>query len=260
MRALSILPLALVACGFQDDPFDEEVVVTDDAELLAAVSGLSPEALADTLDDPRAQLGVDPDCDRALSPLSPEGMGSGPRLDDPAVEVWSAGCDFARGVELDGMLTWTRADDGVVLVAEDAVLRRDGVVELVLDGVIELAEVGDQLLLDVSASWCGPGGPTCDLDPLTVDLDYSLFPAVGFPQAYDLTVSGLVGTADAAISVEGAWSIDEAACLDEPANGVLALRGGVRHALEMDGAERCDGCATHVVQGQRAPDWCALDL
>ncbi len=273
MRFALFAPVFLLACGVgADDPVEAE---PDDAVLAGALPGLSPQPLVDLAEDPRLQLGVDPQCggpaDLLLADPAVDGAPTGSpsadpldRLsadpDGPVTEAWSSACDFGPGVELDGSLTWTHGPDGAVLVGDRAVLRRDGVVELALDGAIELLEQGDLLLVDAAASWCGPGGPACDADALTVDLSFSLFPADGYPTAYDVTVSGVVGTVDSLVSVEGVWSVDDAACPEEPANGVVALRSGERHALELDGAERCDGCAGWSVQGLRAPAWCGLDL
>lgn len=276
MRFVLLAPVLLIACGVvADEPVEAE---PDDAVVSGALPGLSPEPLVDLAEDPRALLGLDPQCgapsghlavDPSVDPSvegAPAPDASSVNLDLladpdlPITEVWSSACAFQVGVELEGTLTWTHGPDGAVLVGDRVVIRRDGVVEFALDGAIELLEQGDLLLLDAAASWCGPGGPACDADALTVDLSFSLFPAQGYPAAYDVTVSGAVGTADALVSVDGVWSVDDAACSDEPANGVVALRSGERHALELDGAERCDGCAGWSVQGLRAPAWCGLDL
>lgn len=252
MRLALLVPLSLLACGTADQPVVVEA--PDDAAVVAAMPALSPEPLLDLVDDPRVHLGIDPACP-VEAPLDPA-LAAPP----PDAEVWSAECMRDVGVELEGTLTWSRGPDGASLVGDRAVLRRDGVVELALDGAIELVEQGDLLLLDAAAGWCGPGGPACDADSLTVDLSFTVFPSEGYPVAYDVTVSGAVGALDSLVSVEGVWSVDDQSCPEEPANGVLALRGGQRHAFELDGAERCDGCAGWSVGGFRAPAWCGLDL
>lgn len=270
MRPVLLAPALLIACGTADQP--AVVDAPDDAAVAHALPALSPEPLLDLVEDPRLHLGIDPSCAVAGAEEPPEGEASADALpadeaaaDAPAasavqIEVWTAACIRTPGFELEGTLTWAHGPDGASLVGDRAVLRRDGAVELALDGAIELVEQGDLLLLDAALGWCGPGGPSCDAEALTVDLSFSVFPSDGYPVAYDVTVSGAVGALDSLVSVEGVWSVDDASCPEEPANGVLALRGAYRHAFELDGAERCDGCAGWSVSGFRAPAWCGLDL
>ncbi len=256
MRVAPLPLIASIACGAVD-PVDPLGLPADDSSVAIALAGLSPEALLDLVEDPRLQLAFDPFCgplDPSLARVGPMGLKVAER------EVWTADCLTDPDVVLEGSLVWTRGPDQLSLVGDRAVLWRNGEVEFALDGAIEAFEQGELLLLDAAATWCGPGGPLCDADALTVDLSFSLFPASAYPAAYDVTVTGAVGSNDALVSVEGAWSIDSAACPEEPTNGALALRGLRRHALDLDGAERCDGCAGWAVPGQRDRPWCALDL
>lgn len=281
MRTALLLPLALVACLPETDDLSapEAGVGLPEAEL-----ALSPEPLIDLVEDPRLVLGLPNGCalhagqvglhggsalagealadealaDEALSDVALEGAERGVGAPSPQHRPleWASDCLLDDGATVDGVLTWTHTDDGAVLLGDRFVLRRDGRTELELDGLIELTEQGDLLLLTVAAAWCGPGGPACEDTLATVDLAYTLFPAADYPTAYSVTVEGAVGTDDAVMAVEGMWAIDDQVCAEEPVFGVLSLRGARGHALELDGAERCDGCGTWAVASSDDPGWC----
>ncbi len=147
------------------------------------------------------------------------------------------------------------------MAGEGLSVSRDGELELYFDGAIEIVEQDDLLLVEAAATWCSPDAP-CGAEDLTVDLSYSIYPAAGYPDAYDITVSGItIGTAtETPITVEGSWSINAEACATEPTNGAFALQRGERHDLGMDGALSCDDCAVWTVQGVDAPPYCGIDL
>ena len=93
----------------------------------------------------------------------------------------------------------------------------------------------------------------------TVDLSYSIYPAGGYPDTYDVTVSGVVSSG-MQIAVEGAWSIDLASCPGEPTDGVFALQQSERHDLILDGAIDCDSCADWTVQGVSVTQFCGVEF
>ena len=176
----------------------------------------------------------------------------------PVREAWSGTCRVGD-LLIEGALERLDRPDEQWLAGENFSISRvtaQGTVqEVFLDGAVEVVEQEDLLLVDASATWCGGPDAPCDDGPVTVDLSFSLFPADGYPDAYDVTVSGVVAR-QVPIMVEGSWTTDLAACDREPTDGVFALRRGDRHDLILDGAERCDACATWTVQGLDAPAFC----
>ena len=242
MRRLFLLALASVGCL----PALDDLSVPSEAGLPEAELALSPEPLVDLVEDPRAVLSLPDSCGMEDGLEAPE--------EDPV--VWSADCLLSDGSTLDGVLSWTRSEEGAVLLGDRFVLRQDGRIAFELDGMVELQEQGDLLLLTVAAGWCGPGGPSCEDRPATLDLAYTLFPVTDYPDAYSVTVEGAVGSDDAVMAVEGMWAIDDAVCSDEPVRGVLSLRGVRGHALELDGADHCDGCGTWAMADDDDPRWC----
>ncbi len=242
MRRLLLLALPLVGCL----PALDDLAVPFDAGLPEAELALSPEPLVDLVEDPRAVLALPEAC----------GIDAPVEVFDGEAVEWSADCLWSGGTSVEGLLTWTRGPDGSVLLGDRFVLRQEGRVVFELDGMVELQEQGDLLLLTVAAGWCGPDGPSCDDSLATLDLAYTLFPVTDYPDAYSVTVEGAVGSDDAVMAVEGMWAIDDAVCSEEPVRGVLSLRGVRRHALELDGADQCDGCGVWAMAEGVAPSWC----
>ena len=195
--------------------------------------------------------------------------GACPRVDvleqdaegEPVREVWSGGCSTADGAQIEGFVEVHSTERGQWMAGEALSVSRDGGLELYFDGAIETVEQDDLLLIEAAATWCSPEAP-CGTEDLTVDLSYSIYPAAGYPDVYDITVSGItIGAAtETPITVEGAWSINAEACATEPTNGAFALQRGERHDLGMDGALSCDDCAVWTVQGVDAPPYCGIDL
>ena len=178
----------------------------------------------------------------------------------PVRELWTGGCTSSDGMRLDGMVEIHTTDRGQWLAGSGLTVSRDGELELYFDGAIETIEQDELLLIEAAATWCSPEAP-CSEESLTVDLTYSIYPAAGYPDAYDITVSGIATSAsDAPITVDGSWSVNAEACTREPTNGAVALQRGERHDLGMDGALSCDGCAAWTVQGLDVPPYCGLDL
>jgi hypothetical protein len=250
-------PLLLLACETVstvalDEPSADPVLVEQ------ALNAVRPGPLLVLTDRITALGAVDP---------APESLGC-PRIDvlehdaegTPVRELWTGGCATPDGTRLDGSVEIHTTDRGQWLAGSGLSISRDGELELYFDGAIETIEQDELLLIEASATWCSPEAP-CSDESLTVDLTYSIYPAAGYPDAYDITVSGIATAAsDAPITVEGAWSINAEACTREPTNGAFALQRGERHDLGMDGALSCDGCAVWTVQGLDAPPYCGLDL
>jgi len=180
----------------------------------------------------------------------------------PTRERWGGGCEMADGTLVDGELEWEEGDGEQWLAGEAFTLRRGDEEELIFDGVLEIIEQDELLLVETAATWCG-GETACQDGAVVVDLSYSIYPADTYPEDYDITMSGVVTGSQhdgAPIKVEGSWSVHENVCADEPTDGVFALRQLERHDLTLDGALTCDGCASWIVQGLSVPDYCGVEL
>ena len=206
-----------------------------------------------------------------LSGLVSADGGACPRVDTlevdaegvPVRELWIGGCTTTDGARIEGFVEvhHVETDHGSErwLAGEGFSVTRGDELELYLDGAIESVEQDELLLIEAAATWCGGVEAPCADEAVTVDLTYSIYPAAGYPDTYDITVSGVVAP-DAPISVEGSWSVNMESCATEPTNGAFALQRGERHDLGMDGALSCDGCATWNVQGLDAPPFCGVEL
>ncbi len=177
----------------------------------------------------------------------------------PTRELWAGGCLLDDGTLVEGMLTIHHMDGERWIAGDGFSMSQDGELELYLDGAIEAIEQDELLLVEAAAAWCGAPDAPCSEGPVTVDLSYSIYPASGFPDAYDVTVSGVVAPG-APISVEGSWSVDVQTCPIEPTDGAFALQQERRHDLGLDGALQCDGCARWIVQGLAVPAYCGVEL
>jgi len=253
MSALRIIPLVLLAaCGEPPLP----AAAPDEALVALALDAARPEPFVEVVEDPRQFVPMDSDC-----PLVTE-VALDPASDLPAThhQTWLGGCVLADGTTIDGSLELFDGPDGAWLAGEGFAVRHDGLTDFQLDGAIELQAQADLLLVDAAATWCGGPGPSCADGATTVDLSYTLFPFADYPSSYDVTANGAVGSGDTVLLVEGTWSIDDTTCADEPASGIFSLWSGERHAIVLDGATNCDGCATWMVQGIEAPPYCGVDL
>ena len=244
MRIL-LTTLLLSACGLSG--VEPEVADADPAVVGDTLEAARPEPLVDLLDDPGALVGGDAGCPRVEVLAAEAGV---------VHERWHGGCRADDGTTVRGRLERYDADGTAWLASEGFTVRRDGVLVLAMSGSIELHEQGELALLDAATTWCGGEGPSCADGPVPVDLAFTIFPLSGYPAAFDGTVTGAVGAASGVATVEGAWSVDRAACASEHASGTFAVRSEQRHALVMDGASVCDACMAWTVDGQPAPRWC----
>ena len=277
MRLAPALAVLLVGCAV-----DATEVVVPDAEadrIGDALVVADPEPMVELVDATALALAVEPGCPRVdvVSPdLGPEGVyvddtagASSPlldlddtRTDEPgARELWTGGCTTSDGARVEGTLERRTLGDATWIAADGFTIRRGDDVEVYLDGAVEVFAEGDLLLVEAAASLCGTEGLSCDDGPVSVDLAWSIYPATSYPLAYDATVSGVVGDAgDAATTVQGAWTIDGAACAREPTEGSFALRTTDRHILEVDGSDACDACASWWLRGAAVTPLCGLGL
>ncbi|MFT4975771.1 MAG: hypothetical protein ACI8S6_001664 [Myxococcota bacterium] len=247
MRLLTIAVLLLVGCG------------PDPAQHVAPNSTVVEQAIRTARPGPLLEL---PALLRDLVPAE----GGCPHVEVleatdavPTRELWTGGCQLSDGTLIDGALELVERDDEQWLAGDAFTVSRGGELELYLDGTIEAVEQQQLLLLDAAATWCGGDAAPCADGLVTVDLSYSIYPADGYPDAYDVTVTGVVAPG-APIAVEGSWSVDLSTCPGEPTDGVFALRQGERHDLTLDGAVDCDACADWTVQGIPVTDYCGVEF
>ncbi len=264
-RAFALwLPFGVVACG---SSAEEGLSERPDPGLLTeGLAQVSPEPWIDLVEDTSAWAGdLSPCADsERIEEFDDEGGLLSVR------ESWSGPCELADGSFVRGHLERFEDEDRSWLAGRSFQLLRDDETVFLLDGAVELGGQGDLLLLDAAASTCGAPGQSCEEGVHTLDLTWTVYPAHGYPEAYDATVSGVVGSVfsgveavgdeDVPMSVEGTWSIDSSACELEPASGTIAVQRGERHAVELDGLEECDACATWVVQGVDGEAFCELSL
>ena len=245
-RAIPIAAAAGLLAGCADVP-PVTAVPPDAGVVTDALIGAQPEPLVDLVEDTAAFLPLDAGC---------------PTVElDGDRERFSGGCALADGTEVLGSLTRYDDGDAAWLAGDGFALRQDGETTLFFDGAVELQREGDLLYVEAATTMCGAGSLDCADGVVRLDLSFTLFPVGNYPASYDATVSGVVSVAgEAPIAVEGAWSIDGAACENEPASGIFALRRGEAHALELDGADACDGCAAWAVQGVSAGSFCDIAL
>lgn len=237
------LLLVLIGC---DADAPAPVSAPDPSTVRQALIAAHPEPLIELVDDTRAVIGAEDGC---------------PSLEvEDGQERWVGGCTLSDGTAVEGTLVRYDGPEGTWVASEGFALREGGELLFYLDGAIEIYGEGDLLQMDAAASLCGVG-LSCVDGPLTVDLSYSLYPLVQYPTSYDATVTGVVlGEQGGPISVDGAWSVNDATCSDEPASGIFAIRQREQHALILDGDRACDGCAGWSVQGLGVGRYCGLDL
>ena len=256
--APGLVPVALLmgACGTVESP---SAIGPADASLLReGLAATSPDVWIDLVEDPTDILGDTLDCP-LYEPLSPL-AGDAPLGEVPLRERWSGPCFQSDGTRVTGSLE--RFDDGELTwrAGQGFEMRREGELLFALDGAIELGGQGDLLLVDTTVTASGSPGADCVDGLRTLDLAWTIFPSQGYPDAYDATVSGVVGYGASPVAIEGTWSIDTASCGTEPASGTIAVDQGWRQYIELDGAEDCDACATWVVKGVEVPEVCGLQL
>lgn len=255
----AMVGIAVTGC----DSFEEQALAPPDEDLVSSVMRTTrPEPLIELVEVWTDLVPVEAHCPliEVDGPVADDGLQVDGLADGPRHETWTGGCTLSDGTTIEGVVELYDGPDATWVAGDGFVVRSAEGVDLYLDGAIELQEQGDLLLLDASASLCGEPGSSCADGAARLDLLYTIFPLAGYPTQYDATVSGAVDNGDALISVEGTWSIDEDLCADEPASGTFAIAGAERHSVEMDGATRCDDCATWVVAGVDVGPYCGLEI
>lgn len=253
MRMRNLTLLLLIGCGAEQAAH----TTPDGAVVERAIRTARPGPLLEMSALIRDLAPSEPGCPQIEVLESADGV--------PTRELWTGGCQLSDGTLIDGALELVDQNDGTEewlsgdAFAVTRMVAGDAELELFLDGTLEAVEQQDLLLLDAAASWCGGESAPCADGLVTVDLSYSIYPAYGYPDAYDVTVSGVVAPG-APIAVEGSWSIDLGACPGEPTDGVFALRQGERHDLTLDGSVSCDACAGWTVQGLPVDNYCGVDF
>jgi len=248
-RVLPVLPLLAVAC------LTEPGVAPPDPEDVSAVSrafqAARPEGPLSLALDLELLLPDDATCP-ILAVDESDGR-----------EVWSGGCATADGLLVEGSLERSEGDDGAWMAGNRFRVSdpREGEVLLAIDGAVEVAWYGDLVVLDASLATCGGPGLSCAPDgPATVDLALTLYPWSTYPEAYEVTVNGLVDVGDdEPTAVYGTWRSEDV-CVAEPVEGTLALEAGRPFGLAFDGAAHCDECALLAVDGLPTAHACSAWL
>ena len=241
------IPLASVGCGVAADL--GAPTSADPTAAIEASAAIQLDALVALVEQPAAVVALDAQCPR-LTKLAEDDATLHVRLDGD--------CSTADGQIVTGHLEHYEGPDGLWLVGSDFQVFEGGTRVFGLDGAVEITPSGSLWLVDVAAAMCGTQSWACGEGVLALDLTYTVFPAAGFPEDYDTTVSGTVATERASMTLDGAWSIDRAQCAVEPVSGMLSIQRGEHHALTHDGAQACDGCADWQVQGQAFNALCGL--
>lgn len=237
-----LLMALLVGCGAADDP---ALPPPDPDGVPTALAAAQPEPLVDLVEDTRELVPGD-----GLCPLV--------EVDGPR-EIWTGGCVMDDGAVVEGVLSRYDGPEGLWIAAEGFSVRAEGELIFAFDGAVETFGEGDLLYVDAAASLCGVGALGCEDGPWSLDLAFSLYPFGSYPAAYDATVSGVIALpGEASTAVEGTWSVDAATCAAEATSGQFALRHRERHAIELNGASSCDGCAAWFVQGVEVGQLCGL--
>lgn len=243
------LPIIVLAgCNEAVEPgaFAEEANPQPMTEVVRAIQ---PAPLVELVEQTAALMGAGTDCPRVTVLDSKE---------DETHERWDGGCTSIDGIVFEGVLERFDGPDTAWLTGHNFRLEQNGQLVFGLDGAIEITAIDSLWLVDAAASVCGLRNWSCSEGFLGLDLTSTIFPAASFPENYDITVSGAVATDANTLTLDGAWSVDQSICELEPTSGMLSVRLGEHHAIELDGAIACDGCASWQVQGQPAPGLCGL--
>jgi hypothetical protein len=247
MRNL-LLPILLTACGTSAELSD--TVQVDPQPLLDTFSAVQLEPLVGLVEQPAAVIGGQLDCPVVTT------IAAG---NDVTHERWEGGCTLADGSVVLGEFERFDGPDAAWIAGRDFRVEQDGELRFGLDGAIEITPTDSLWLVDAAVAMCGTQTWPCSEGVLGLDLAYTIYPAASFPLDYDTTVSGMISTESNTTTLDGAWSVDEALCPIEPTVGMLSIHGGGHHAMTLDGALACDGCAGVQVQGLAAPVLCGLN-
>lgn len=240
--------IVLVGCNeaIESGAYPEDVNPQPISEVVQAVQ---PQPLVELVEHTARVVGTEAECPIVTVLESKEGE---------IHERWEGGCTLADGSAIQGTLERFDGPDTTWLTGQNFRIERNGQTAFGFDGAIEITALDSLWLVDAAASVCGLRHWECSEGFLGLDLTSTIFPAASFPENYDITVSGAVATDRNTLTLDGAWSVDQSICEIEPTSGMLSVRLGEHHAIELDGAIACDGCASWQVQGQPTPGLCGL--
>jgi len=213
-------------------------------DMQLAIEGARPEPLLGWAIDPHAWVDTASGCPMVTQTDQGDGM----------LEVWEGNCVQPDGTWIEGHLQWFDGPSGAWAAGENFSVTSEDGLQRHLDGAVEIVGDGALWLAEATATACSD----CSNGTLTVDLAFTVFPAEGYPQDYDLTVSGVIAPPEdsGAIVVDGAWSIEDSTCSVEPSRGLFAIQRADHQTITLDGATACDSCAVWTVQGRDAPAYC----
>ena len=249
MNMRIIIP-ALILAGCDLTAPEADALDADPTPVAEAVRAVQPGPVLDLVHRTDSVVGTGEDCPQ-IELLQTE---TGDRH-----ERWTGGCTLDDGTEVLGSLERFQSAEGSWITGADFRLVQADETVFGFDGAIEVTEVDALWLVDVAASVCGIEGWGCSDGLLGMDITTTVFPASTFPEDYDITVSGAIATDRSTMTVDGAWSVNQASCAVEPTEGTLTVRQGELHALTLDGAQACDACGGWEVQGQPTPGLCGLN-
>lgn len=245
MRITFIIPL-IIACGGTDAA---DTMEFDSAPMVEATQATQPEPLVALVEQSHTVIGTEIDCP------SVEVVSQTP---DTLHERWTGGCTMSDGTQVNGTVERFDGPNAAWIVGNNFRLQKDLETTFMLDGAVTLHVSGDLWLVEAAASVCGLENWGCPNGTLGLDLSFTLYPAHGFPNDYDTTVSGVVAAHSTPLTVDGAWSIDSELCEIEPVTGLLTVSQGDHHSFTLNGAFACDGCGDWQVQGQPTPGLCGI--
>ncbi|MAY79390.1 MAG: hypothetical protein CL930_01230 [Deltaproteobacteria bacterium] len=245
MRIILIIPL-IIACGGTEA---SNVAEFDSAPVAEATKATQPEPLVALVEQTHAIVGTEVDCP-AVETVS--------HTPDALHERWTGGCTMSDGTQVKGDLERFDGPNAAWVVGNNFRLQKEQETTFMIDGAVTLHVSGNLWLVEAAASVCGLENWMCTDGFLGLDLSFTLYPAQGFPNDYDTTVSGVVATNSSPLTVDGAWSINSELCEVEPVTGLLTVSQGDHHSFTLNGAFACDGCGDWQVQGQPTPGLCGI--
>jgi hypothetical protein len=240
--------LLLSACG--NPAAIDNAILVETSPLRDTFTAISLEPLVSLVEQPLSLIETQADCPR-ITVL--------PSAENTTHERWQGGCTLADGALVHGELEHFIGPGTEWIAGRDFRIEHGDTLRFGIDGAIEITAADALWLVDAAVALCGTHAWPCDDGVLGLDLAYTIYPAATFPNDYDTTVSGVVATETRTSTLDGAWSVDTQRCAAEPVSGLLSINQGAHHAMTLDGADACDGCAALQVQGLSVPDLCGLN-
>ncbi len=181
----------------------------------------------------------------------------------PTLQVSDSGwtllgdCSVDAERRVQGSLSFVESDSFMRLIGEGFEVYDNAQLTLLFDGAVESSREGEIMELEAAVTACGGPAIDCDEGRTALDVSYGVFPVSSVPDVYDVTVTGVVAAPGyAPASVDGAWSVDQTLCEDEPLTGTVLIANDVAQAIDFDGELACEGCASRSVGGFAAEPVC----